>query len=154
MGTVGLETYQSILEHNLNAHSKDSQAPQAITLIGFSVGAATIWRFAHTPPRSKQIHIKKAFCFYGSQIRNHIAQNTPDTHPICDIDLIFPKHESHFNVDELITRIKDKELSRTGTNQITCTKTNGLHGFMNEVSSNFDQTLYKQFIKNMQKTLI
>lgn len=132
MDHVGLEKYQDILTNKLTQYEQD------IVLIGFSVGASAIWRISHQPSLK---HVKKAFCFYGSQISQNI-----NIHPIFDIELIFPKQEPFFDVDELIGVLNKKAL-------VTCIKTNGLHGFMNELSTHFNPDCYKDFIQHLRTYL-
>ena len=133
MRRVGLRKYRSILMNHLASSDPD------IVLIGFSVGASAIWAVSGHPPPG---HIKKAFCFYGSQIR----QNT-DIQPVFDMELIFPEQEPHFDVDELIRTLKPK-------NRVTCSKAMGLHGFMNEYSPHFDPVCYSTWLTHLETSLI
>ena len=132
MDRVGLKNYQSILTDYLTPSAPDR------VLIGFSVGASAIWGISGRPPFR---HIKKAFCFYGSQIRNETG-----IHPLSDMEFIFPKQESHFDVDDLIGRLSAKS-------RVTCTKADGLHGFMNELSSYFDPVCYDKYIRYLKTSL-
>ena len=132
MDNVGLKKYQHILKNRLTKYDAN------IVLIGFSVGASAIWGISHQPSLK---HIQKAFCFYGSQIRQNI-----NIHPLFDIELIFPKQEPHFNVDELINLLHKKAL-------VTCIKTNGRHGFMNKLSTHFNPDFYKDFIQHLRTYL-
>lgn len=129
---VGLKKYQSIVTDRLTSLDPD------IVLIGFSVGASAIWGLSH---QGALKHIKKAFCFYGAQIRQkaHI-------HPVFDLELIFPEYEPHFNVDDLIERLHPKAC-------VTCSKANGLHGFMNELSPHFDPACYTDYIRQLKRSL-
>ncbi|MCP4720524.1 MAG: hypothetical protein GY860_13800, partial [Desulfobacteraceae bacterium] len=97
------------------------------------VGAAAIWHLSSNPNLSG---IRQALCFYGSQIRyqTKIA-------PVFDIKLFFPS-EPHFDVDRLILNLK--KIPR-----VSCQKTDGLHGFMNERSKNFDTGLYKSCLEQL-----
>lgn len=129
---VGLKKYQSILADRLTAPGPDA------ALIGFSVGASAIWGISH---QSSLIHIRQAFCFYGSRIRHHI-----DILPRFNIKLYFPRHEPHFNVDNLITHLQTIPL-------VSCIKANGRHGFMNEASPGFHPGLYADFLEYLRTTL-
>jgi dienelactone hydrolase len=133
MKQVGLKKYQAIL--------KDRLIPSGpgIVLIGFSVGASAIWGISHL---SSLKQVQKAFCFYGSRIRQNTWIN-----PIFDMELIFPEQEPHFDVDNLINCLQKKD-------QVTCTKTTGLHGFMNELSPHFDPGCYADFIEHLKGSLI
>lgn len=101
------------------------------TLIGFSVGAAAIW---HLSADAAFAGIQQAVGFYGAQIRHH-----PEIRPVFDTRLIWPRSEPHFDVDGLILNFKD-------TPKVSCHKTVGLHGFMNERSRNFDADLYAAWL--------
>jgi dienelactone hydrolase len=133
MDRVGLKKYQSILETHLKSVRPDT------IFIGFSVGASAIWGISHKPSLK---HVKKAFCFYGSQIRHQAHIN-----PVFDVELFFPKQEAHFDVDDLMNRMQIKS-------HVTCMKAEGLHGFMNELSPHFDPVCYAKFIKYLKTSLI
>jgi len=111
------------------ADNASSYAP--ITFIGFSVGAAVIWRLSAIMNSDS---VKNAFLFYGSQIRNFT-----EIEPKFDVNVIFPKKESHFDVLALQARIAQKT-------KVKLVKTNYLHGFMNRHSSNYDHTAYNEHI--------
>ena len=123
---VGLDKYTL----NLNHYLKNNVEP--IELIGFSVGAAAIWRISNNTVLT---HVKGAIGFYGSQIRNYT-----EITPLFPINLIFPKTESHFSVTELIADIVKKD-------QVSIEHTNFLHGFMNVHSNNFDLVGFKQYFQ-------
>lgn len=128
MDKVGLKTYQTILTDRLSTSSPD------IVLIGFSVGASAIWGISD---QSTLNRVQKAFCFYGSQIRHQ-----PHIQPAFDMELIFPEQEPHFDVDDLINCLAKKD-------RVLCIKANGLHGFMNELSTHFNPACYADFIKHL-----
>jgi len=133
MAQVGLEQYQSILMDSLSRSGPDT------VLIGFSIGASVIWKISGRPLFR---HIKKAFCFYGSQIRLNASID-----PLFDIELLFPEQEPHFDVDELISMLK-------GKSRVTCSKAKGLHGFMNKLSPHFDPACYSVFMAHLKTSLI
>ena len=95
-----------------------------VLLMGFSAGAGAVWVAACT----EDTPIIHACCFYGSPIRT-MADRTPRV----PIDLIFPDHEPHFDVDELANTLTAKPL-------VTCHRANAGHGFMNPLSANHDET--------------
>lgn len=132
MDQVGLDRYQSILLERI------SRCRPGSVLIGFSVGAAAAWIIS-----ASHIHaqIQKAFCFYGSQIRNH----TP-IHPLFDMELIFPCQEPHFDVDGLIELLKTRD-------RVTCSKAKGLHGFMNRLSPHFDSSCFKTHMDYLKASI-
>lgn len=130
---VGLACYASILADALADPGPDT------VLIGFSVGASAIWSVSDRPSFR---HIKKAFCFYGSQIRQYTG-----IRPRFDMELIFPEQEPHFDVDELIGILTAKD-------RVSCSKAPGLHGFMNELSPHFNPDSYAVFVGYLKTTLI
>nr|NJM03957.1 hypothetical protein [Desulfobacula sp.] len=126
---VGLASYASILTEALASPGPDT------VLIGFSVGASALWSVSDRPFRR---HIQKAFCFYGSQIRQYTG-----VRPRFDMDLIFPKQEPHFAVDELIHALAGKD-------RVSCSKAPALHGFMNKLSPHFDPDCYSVFMEYLK----
>jgi dienelactone hydrolase len=122
---VGLEHYVSNVSNVLEALDGET------ILIGFSVGASAIWQLSQN---NKNSHIKQAFCFYGSQIRNF-----KKIEPCFQVNLIFPKNELHFDVVELIEKLKNKF-------NVRITKVDYLHGFMNYYSSNFNEIAYQEHV--------
>ncbi len=127
--TVGLDCYVEILLKAMQ--SFDSQ----VTLIGFSVGAAAIWR---SSVKNKGVSIKQAFCFYGSQIRNFT-----EIAPYFKIHLVFPKSELHFDVLKLMQQLTSKA-------NVEITQVEYLHGFMNYCSTNFDGVGYQQYTTSLR----
>jgi len=120
---IGFEVYLAKLKKTLGS----SQA--VTTIIGFSVGASLVWKLSEAVGRDS---VKRAICFYGSQIRN-----LTEVVPKIDVELIFPKSEPHFNVSELITRLSK-------TPKVTATQVDYLHGFMNVYSDNFNKQAYNE----------
>jgi len=133
MDRVGVASYGSIITEALASPGPDT------VLIGFSVGASAVWSVSGRPFSR---NIKKAFCFYGSQIRQY-----PGVQPCFDMELIFPSQEPHFDVDELIGMIAAKD-------RVSCSKAPGLHGFMNELSPHFNATGYALFMDYLKPALI
>lgn len=129
---VGLERYLQHLVCQVGKHSDE------LILIGFSIGAAAIWRLS-AMPMTKQI--KSAVCFYGSQIR-HFADITPRF----AIELVFPRSEPHFDVDSLQRSCAMK--ANTRIRQVDY-----LHGFMNSHSVNFDQHAYQRQLATLRSQL-
>jgi dienelactone hydrolase len=125
---VGLEAYATRLLERIMAK------PSPIMLIGFSVGAAAIWKISHLAAAS---HIASAIGFYGSQIRY-----SADIVPSFPVKLIFPATEAHFSVSELIATLSN-------TDKVQIQQVTSLHGFMNRHSQNFDATDYEKFIKEL-----
>ncbi|QDF28663.1 hypothetical protein [Halarcobacter anaerophilus] len=101
-----------------------------VNLIGFSIGASAIWKISDII----NLNVKSAYCYYGSQIRNHL-----DIEPLFPICLTFPSSEIHFSVNELMDKLANK-------NNVTIRQVPFLHGFMNHHSVNFNKKGYEQEI--------
>jgi len=125
MANVGLKTYCDLLQSSLK------KIPSPITLIGFSVGASAIWGASESLTTEK---VKRAVCFYGSQVR-HLSEIMPNF----VIEFIMPRHEPGFSVDELMTCLSVKK-------NVVLHKTLYLHGFMNELSNNYNELGYTKYI--------
>lgn len=126
--TIGFEAYVAHLRDVIKAFST------AKTLIGFSIGASAIWRLSETVSTK---HVNNAICYYGSQIRNYT-----EIVPQFDIDMAFPKHETHFDVLALQTELATKA-------KVKVVKTDYLHGFMNQLSSNYHPIAYQEHTKRL-----
>lgn len=122
---VGLKTYCDLLQ------SKIKKAPAPATLIGFSVGASAVWRISESLTTQK---VKNAVCFYGSQVR-HLSQIRPNV----VIDFIMPRYEPGFSIHELATHLSNIK-------NVALHKTSYLHGFMNELSKNYNAAGYTKYI--------
>lgn len=126
---VGLDAYLAQLENAVKAFSN------AKTLIGFSVGAAIVWRLSGSITSDS---VKSAVCFYGSQIR-HFTEVVPKF----EMQMIFPNREIHFDVLKLQETISTSK-------KVQCCKTDYLHGFMNYHSVNFSPVAYREHIKSLK----
>jgi hypothetical protein len=123
INNVGLDKYLSkLLEITMSISS-------VTTLIGFSIGASVIWKLSEN---SAVKNIKSGICYYGSQIRN-----LKEINPLFEVELIFPKMETHFDVLQLQSELCKKQNVKT-------MKVNYLHGFMNFYSINYNQVAYKE----------
>ena len=118
----GMVKYTDVIRNQLNESSMH------VKLIGFSAGASGVWQVLAD---SNLNHVKGAYCFYGSQIRNSINLN-----PLCSAILHFPEYESHFDVNELIQKLKTKK-------NVTINQSSYLHGFMNPYSNHYNELGYK-----------
>jgi len=121
MDNVGLEKYLSKLLEVTRTISLDT------ILIGFSIGASVIWKLSGNPLVKS---ISCGICYYGSQIRNFKEVN-----PLFEVELIFPKMETHFDVLQLQSELCKKQKVKTS-------KVDYLHGFMNFYSSNYNKVAY------------
>lgn len=108
-------------------------------LIGFSAGAGAVWAAA----TEKNFGLAKgAICFYGSAIRNMTGRQ-----PSIPVELIFPEHEPHFDVRNVIKALEH-------TPRVTCRTTPQEHGFMNPLSPNYDAQAYEYWMDWIKKRLI
>lgn len=122
MEKTGVDRYTQLIGNRLK------KTVGRIFIIAFSVGATSVWRLSAHRELS---HIKKAACFYSSQIRYYLNIN-----PRFDIELIFPEKEPRFNVDRTIAALNTRH-------RVKCFKAEGLHGFMNRHSTHFDPSLVR-----------
>ena len=132
MAEIGFEVYLAKLKKVLELRQSVS------TLIGFSVGASLVWKLSEAVDSHS---VKRAICFYGSQIRN-----LTEVRPQIDVELIFPKSEPHFNVSKL-------QASLSKTPKVSTTKVDYLHGFMNFHSDNYSEQGYKEQIHLLCKSI-
>lgn len=129
---VGLDGYEKILMGTIKHADED------LLLIGFSVGASAVWSLSNKKIWGKNT---KAICFYGSRIR-HLLHVTPKI----EIELFFPDHEPHFDVDQLVARLSEKS-------NVTCVKIEFLHGFMNKKSINYNKTGALEYLQLLKENL-
>jgi len=125
MANVGLKTYCDLLQSRLK------KIPSLTTMVGFSVGASAIWQISESLTIER---VKRAVCFYGSQIR-YLSEINPNI----AIEVVVPMHEPGFSIDELVTCLSCKR-------NVVLHKTPYLHGFMNEFSKNYNELGYTKYI--------
>ena len=128
---VGLGSYADKLKQVLLEQQGE------VLLIGFSVGASAIWNISGDESITV---VKKAICYYGSQIRSNVVCN-----PRFPIELVFPSMERHFSVDELIHQLSGKQ-------NVSIRQVSSLHGFMNKLSLNYDFQGYGEEIMYLNST--
>jgi dienelactone hydrolase len=127
---VGIESYINTALEATAGIGRD------VLYIGFSVGASVLWVLSDR----MSAHVDaRAVCFYGSQIRYYV-----DLNPKIATEIIFPRHEPHFDVADLLARISAKP-------NVTCYRTEHLHGFMNQRSINYSQAAYLDFMSFLMK---
>jgi dienelactone hydrolase len=90
-----------------------------VFLVGFSVGATASWICSNNPD------VAGVVGYYGSRIRSYM-----DVSPACPALLFYPEIEPSFQVDELITSLKDKP-------QVEVHKISGQHGFSDPYSARY-----------------
>lgn len=116
----------------------EAVANEAVVLIGFSVGATSIWHYLATQGCHPD---SKAILFYGSRIRDAL-----DLAPRCQTSLIFAEHEASFDSSSLLSRF-DHPLIR-------CELVYGAaHGFMNPLHARYDAALAKKQISAIRQML-
>ncbi len=102
---------------------------QVDMIIGFSIGASVVWRIC-----AENLKIKKAICFYPSQIRNHLELT-----PSFSCDIIFAKKEDSFNTVEVKKVLDKKDFISVSISEYN-------HGFMNPKSQNYSNEALKKYI--------
>lgn len=125
---VGLADYVEAIAQQLSVISGHK------LLIGFSVGGSAIWQLCSENTVEQCLG---AICFYSSQIR-HMTQLTPKV----STQLILPVSESHFCITEFQKALQDKSV-------VTIEQSHFLHGFMNQLSTNYDSDGYQYYIKRL-----
>jgi dienelactone hydrolase len=130
MSQCGHEKLTNSLEKNIENITND------LVIIGFSAGASAAFRVASQEQFS---HVKHVIGFYPSQIRHHL-----DLVACVDVTLLFPKEEPHFEVDKVMTDLKEQE-------KISAYKVQAKHGFMNSLSVNYHPELAAQFNESLQQ---
>ncbi|MBM7583687.1 dienelactone hydrolase [Bacillus pakistanensis] len=103
---------------------------EQIYVIGYSVGATIAWLC------SEEKRIDGVIGYYGSRIRDYIK-----VVPKCPTLLFFPESEPSFDVDELILKLKSKN--------IRIHKLCGQHGFCDPFSKHYNEDSQKFSFKMM-----
>lgn len=134
------KAYQAFINHcgHQQYADKVSEALKQLAadtiVIGFSAGASAAWE--NTQEKNYK-YLKHMIGFYPSQIRNQL-----DVVPSCEVTLIFPNKEPHFNLEQIIyTLSKNKN--------VQCIKTIYQHGFMNPSSKNYSAIAAQFFLENL-----
>ncbi|WP_120497198.1 dienelactone hydrolase family protein [Kiloniella sp. EL199] len=137
---------QQAYDHFINSGGHDEylallqkaiqQTEGPLFILGFSVGASTVWRVLDNPDIAKRV--QRFVGFYSSQIRHYLSVN-----PECPVTLIFPKEETHFSVRDIIDVVQRKDF-------VTCYQSEALHGFLNPHSNNFISELSDEFLRVFQ----
>ncbi len=129
MQNCGIEGYTDVL---LSAIGSDGCGSR---IIAFSAGASAAWNIS-----DKFTDIAEIVCFYGSRIRDNA-----DIKPLCPVKLIFPAYEKSFDVSALSEKLKRRI-------NVTVERIVYLHGFMNRLSVNFDETGYLKYLNHLTHT--
>ena len=130
---IGLQEYTECLKSYLSI-TQDS-----VYLIGFSVGATAIWNASFLVDHCSSV--VGASCFYGSKIRlsTHVI-------PVFPITLIWPQSEDSFSIAALIQALSGKQ-------NVQQQQSDYLHGFMNKLSDNYNETAAALYYESIQSIL-
>jgi len=132
MAEVGLDAYAKTVETAVKG------AGGSCRILAFSVGAAALWLNSENPGLKL---VEKTQLYYGSQIRYSL-----DLRPCFPVHLIFPAMEPHFDVAEVMRALAPIP-------NVSCSRSPGLHGFMNPCSPNFDPHLYTARVRDLGREL-
>ncbi len=114
-------------------------AGEAVTLVGFSVGATAAWLFA----AGQQCHSgSRLVLFYGSRIRHYL-----DLRPRCRVEAIFAEHEPAFDPSAVAASIASETVR-------TVVVAGAVHGFMNALSPGYDAALARRQVAALRMTAI
>lgn len=130
----GLSGYSNLLATTLEKNESISQ------IIAFSVGASAVWLLNNNPSVFQQKRLR-VFGFYPSQVRHYLSLT-----PWVDTTLYMARTESHFDINQVIHALQDKPA-------LNIEKTEYLHGFMNELSVNFNRQGYQHYCRIIAKAL-
>lgn len=123
------QAYQAFIdEGGMDAYTLQLQniltyIEQPVVLIGFSAGASALWRLIDKPLGLAAVHF---IGFYPGQIRHYL-----EVIPHVPTTLLMPKHEQHFDINEIIAKLPKSEL-------LSISQFNLEHGFMNNQSPGFN----------------
>lgn len=112
--------------------------PDIQGIIGFSAGGAAAWKACAL---HNQSDVKQLICFYPGQIRHFL-----ETPPSIPSHLIFPANELHFNLDDVINRLKD-------ISTVSIARSSFKHGFMNVNSSGYNEGAYQHYLNWLRATI-
>ena len=105
-------------------------------LIGFSVGATSMWLYAGRPRCHPQ---SRARLYYGSRIRDHLAVK-----PRCAVSLVFAEHEPSFEPARLVAQLHQAEAQASII-------PNTSHGFMNPHAQHYQADLAQAQIEQLKR---
>ncbi|GAB2705582.1 dienelactone hydrolase family protein [Aliiglaciecola aliphaticivorans] len=109
------------------------------TVIGFSAGAATLYKLLSEKEYSQSID--RFYGFYPGQIRFFTKLK-----PSVPSQLYFPHKEPNFNIDQVIQELALHD-------NVQCTKTDYEHGFMNLSSRGYDKDAELTFTAEIKRRL-
>ncbi len=127
----GHDRYKQLVDEQIRVNIKET-----IHFIGFSAGAAAIWRALDGFKNSSNCRFTG---FYPNQIRNFLKIELQ-----VPTELIFAQSEKHFDLNKVISKLKHYSL-------LNITQTQYQHGFMNPRSEGFNATAYQFYMKQLCK---
>jgi dienelactone hydrolase len=113
------------------------QEKDIFAIIGFSAGATVAWRLSSLNTNK----IKQIFCFYPSQIRNHM-----EITPSINTNIILAKKEASFNTKEISSLLSKKE-------KVSVEVSENNHGFMNKKSKNYSKKAFDKYFQYLIQKL-
>ena len=142
---VGINGYSRMLQEYLQTLN------EPCVLVGFSVGGVAIWQvlqwlvsqesLRQRSTKLGKLEIKQSICFYSSQIRHALAQKI-----IFPTRIILPKSEPHFSVENVKAALINKI-------NVTVENTAYLHGFMNELSDNYNEAGCRYYCQKLTQMI-
>jgi dienelactone hydrolase len=104
---------------------------EAALLIGFSVGATSLWRYVAGSQCSTN---SRAFLYYGSRIRDYLTLV-----PRCPTSVFFAEHEPSFHPESVAISVRESGA--------LCSVISGTrHGFMSPTSSHYRPDLAQEHL--------
>lgn len=115
-----------------------NQKKDDFIVLGFSAGGAAAWKALSDKQNQACIEL---IAFYPGQIRHYL-----ELQPKQKTRLIFPSKEAHFNVAKVHQAVSAYVL-------VSSDISNYEHGFMNPISSGFNQQAYDKYVASLQDWL-
>lgn len=127
----GLSSYEQKIAQAANG--------EAALLIGFSVGATSLWRYVSGPQCNTN---SRAVLYYGSRIRDYL-----ELAPLCPTSVYFAEHEPSFNPESIAISVR-----KSGA---LCSVISGTrHGFMSPISSHYRPDIAQEHLGMIQTALM
>lgn len=126
----GLSSYEQKIAEAVNG--------EAALLIGFSVGATSLWRYVSGAQCNSN---SRAFLYYGSRIRDYLELT-----PRCPTSVLFAEHESSFHPESVAISVR-----KSGA---LCSVISGTHhGFMSPLSSHYRPDIAQEHLSMFLRQL-
>jgi dienelactone hydrolase len=112
----------------------EAASGEAVLLVGFSVGATSIWRYVASLKCNTN---SRAVLYYGSRIRD-----CPELQPRCPTSVFFAAHEPSFDPESIANMVR-----KSGTQ---CSVISGTqHGFMNPCSAHYRADIAQEHLSDL-----